>query len=455
MLKRIFLIIITTLTVRSFAQGLESANLIRQESSPTIGESSILAKPIVVNKIIAYVNKRIITANELAVQMQQARINLAQKGIPIGNESDFRNQVLDQMVMQQIQLDFANKSGIKTSDSEISDAISANEQAQHITDAQMQEKLAQNGISYQQFRQQIGDQITIEKFKQREVDGRIVINDDEINRILNSETYKNKIDYHLSDIMLAFPEQATQDLINQKQQLADQVYTLLKQGKPFEQLSIKYSSAPNALNGGDLGWKSNTTLPPLILAQISKLKTGEVSPVIKLPMGFFIFKLNGIKQHGSPQIVTQYHVRHILIKVNELTGDDEAQHKIIELRNKIIQYANNPQQESAEFVNLAKQYSEDASSIKGGDIGWVSKGDTVPKFEQTVFTTPIGQISQPIRTPFGWHILEVLETKETNLANAKEKAEIRQGLRDSKAQMLYVEWIRNLRELAYVKINNQ
>ncbi len=285
--------------------------------APVKAVNSAPLKPI--NKIVAYVNKRIITQNELTNQMAQAKFNLSERGIKDTNTADLKNKVLEQMIMQQIQLDLAQRGGIRTSDAEVNDSIAANEKAQRITDEQMHQKLASQGLSYDDFRSQIRDQITIEKLKQREVDGRVVINEDEVTRILNSETYKNKIDYRLADIVINMPEQAMQEVIAQKQKQADMIYQLLKQGQSFDQMAIKYSSAPNALTGGDLGWKSNTSLPPIILNQLTGLKQGEITQVIKLPVGFFIFKVNGIKQHGTPQIVRQYNVRHILIKVNELT----------------------------------------------------------------------------------------------------------------------------------------
>ncbi len=467
--KYILTIIMAFCLGSTFAEQLESSNLATTKTESSLANQILpiptpaaapAAKPVnsvslkPVNKIVAYVNKRIITQNELSNQMVQARFNLSQRGIKDTNNADLKNKVLEQMIMQQIQLDLAQRGGIRTSDAEVNDAIAANEKAQKITDDQMRKKLASQGLSYDDFRSQMRDQITIEKLKQREVDGRVVINEDEVTRILNSETYKNKIDYRLADIVINMPEQATQEIITQKQKQADMVYQLLKQGQSFDQMAIKYSSAPNALAGGDLGWKSNTSLPPIILNQLTGLKQGEITQVIKLPIGFFIFKVNGIKQHGTPQIVRQYNVRHILIKVNELTSDDEAHQKINDIRAKIVKYNNDPARESQEFVALAKQYSEDTSSLKGGDIGWVSKGDTVPQFEHAMLTTPIGQISQPIRSPFGWHILEVMDTRDSNLANDKEKAEIRMELRDTKAQMLYTEWVRNLKEMAYVKIND-
>lgn len=424
------------------------------ENSPTPRLNPNSATTKTVNKIVAYVNKRIITQNEVSKQIVQARNNLQQRGIANADTTDLRAKVLDQLIMQQIQLDLAARGGIKTSDAEVTDAITSIEKGQSLSDSQFRAKLTSQGVTFDDFRQQISDQITIEKLKQREVDGRVVVNDDEVTRILNSASYKNRIDYRLADIVVNIPEQATLEVTSQKQALADQIYTQLKQGASFDQLVLKYSNGPNVLNGGDLGWKSNTSLPPIILNQISNLPVGGIAPVVKFPGGFFIFKVNAIKQHGTPQIVRQYHVRHILIKVNELTSDDEAHQKIQNIYNQLAKDSSNPELESKEFTDLAKQYSDDTSSLKGGDIGWVNKGDTVPQFEQQMMSNPVGKISQPFKSPFGWHILEVLETRDSNLANDREKAEIRQELRETKAQILYTEWMRNLRDMAYVKIND-
>ena len=424
------------------------------ESTPTPRLNPNSATTKTVNKIVAYVNKRIITQNEVNKQIVQARNNLQQRGIKNADNADLRAKVLDQLIMQQIQLDLAARGGIKTSDAEVTDAITNIEKSQNLSDSQFRAKLTSQGVAFDDFRQQISDQITNEKLKQREVDGRVVVNDDEVTRILNSASYKNRIDYRLADIVINIPEQATLEVTSQKQALADQIYTQLKQGASFDQLVLKYSNGPNVLNGGDLGWKSNTSLPPIILNQISNLPVGGIAPVVKFPGGFFIFKVNAIKQHGTPQIVRQYHVRHILIKVNELTSDDEAHQKIQNIYNQLAKDSSNPALESKEFTDLAKQYSDDTSSLKGGDIGWVNKGDTVPQFEQQMMSNPVGKISQPFKSPFGWHILEVLETRDSNLANDREKAEIRQELRETKAQILYTEWMRNLRDMAYVKIND-
>ncbi len=407
-----------------------------------------------VDKIVAYVNKGVITAIEVNEQISQTMQSFKQKGVPPPNPDDIRNRIIEQLIMQKIELDLAARTGIKTTDIEVADGISNIAKQNNMNVEQFKQYILKQGITFDAFRRQIKNQITTDKLKQREVDGRISVNDDEVNRILNSEAYKKRVDYNLSDIIVGVPEQATPDIVTQKQNLAIQAYNELKAGAPFYKVAAKYSNAPNALTGGELGWKNNAALPPDILKSLDGVSIGDITSIIHLPVGFFIFKVNDIKKHGAPQMVRQYHVRHILIKVNEVTGDEEAHQKILGIRNTIMQDAKNPALESADFARLAKQYSEDTSSIKGGDIGWVSKGDTVPAFEQAVMSTPVGVISQPIHSPFGWHILEVLETRDSNLSNDREKAEIRQEIHENKANTLYNQWLRDIRDSAYVKMND-
>lgn len=410
---------------------------------------------VILDRIVAFVNKGVITSNQVDKQLLQALSNLKQRGITNFNINDVRARVIDQMIMQKIELDLASRLGIKTSDIEVNDAISTIIKSQNTTIDGLKSKLYAQGTSYDEFYKQLQTQLILDKLKQREVDGRVVVNDDEVNLVLDSEAYKNRVDYHLAMVSIATPEQVTSQAIKQQQNLANQAYAELKSGVPFEQVALKYSNAQNALNGGDLGWKSSATLPPLIASSLKDLRPGEYTEVIKLPVGFFIFKVIEIRKHGMMQIVRQYHVRHILIKVNETVGDDEAHQKIIDIRAKLDQDKHNAVLLDKDFIKYAKQYSDDTSSISGGDLGWVSIGDTVPVFEKAILQSKIGVISDPIRTVFGWHLLEVLAVRDSNLSNDREKANIRQELHDNKAAIMYAQWIRDIKEMAYVKMNDE
>lgn len=406
------------------------------------------------DKIVAFVNKGVITSNQLETQINIMRVSYKQKGIVVPDSLDFKNNVLNQMITLRVQLDLAQRLGVQTSDIEIANSIAGIAKSEGISVDQFKARLISSGINYDDFRIQVFQQITAEKLKQREVDGRIAVTDEEIDRVLNSEAYKNRVDYNLSYIMINVPEQSTIQVVQAKKNLADEAYRALKDGQSFNNVSVKYSNAPNALNGGVLGWKSNIVLPVIIANALKNVDKGDVSQVIQLPVGFLIFKVNDIKKVGSTQIVKQYHIRHILIKIGEQNSDAEAYQKIVMIKQMLAKYNGSPEAQNTEFIQLAKRYSEDASSINGGDIGWVSRGDTVPDFENMMLKTPIGQISEPIKTPFGWHILQVEGVRDSDKTNEVVRASIRQEIKDIKATLLYTEWLRNIREAAYVKIND-
>lgn len=403
------------------------------------------------NKIVAFVNKRIITQFELNEQVTATVKKLKNKGNTNINMTDVQKQVLDQLILIQIQLDLAARSGIKTNDLEINNAIDNLTKSQNKS---VEKLAAEEGMNVTEYKAYVRDQILVEKLKMREVDAKISINDDEINRVLSSKIYQQKTDYHIANILIGIPEQATQATINEKEALANKVLLQLKNGASFTDLALKYSSGSNAINGGDLGWKSSNSLPPIIIEQLQQTPKDGYTSIVKMPIGFLIFKLINTRKQGEPDIVTQYHVRHILIKPSEIMSDEEAHHKIQAIYQQLISLNDDESAQNQAFIKLAKQNSEDGSAMKGGDIGWVTPGDTVPQFEKVMIATKLGVISPPLKTEFGWHILEVTEKRDSNMANDKEKNAIRQELRDSKAQTLYEEWVGSLRDSAYVRINN-
>lgn len=448
MKRRIFIVIILLFGL------LFVANTYAASEVPGVGVAKVNSGgEKIIDRIVVFVNKNVITSNQVEAAIQQTLYNLKEKNIPVTNSADLRHQVTEQLIVQSIQLDIANNNGIKTTESETTDAITGILKQQKITLEQLQAKLAGSGISYANFKQQVQDQITVDKLKQREVGGRVSVSENEVNRILSSELFKHKVEYELSDIVISLPMNPSEAIINEKRNLANLAYQSLQSGQKFASVVVKYSDAANALSGGKLGFKSNLSLPPMIVKELENTQVGAYTNVIQLPMGFFIFKLDGIRKYGEAQMVRQYHVRHILIKVNQTRTDEEAHAKIIEIQKSLEQDKNNPEKLNLDFIKYAKEYSEDTSSINGGDLNWVSLGDTVPTFESAVIHTKVGVISPPIKTPFGWHLLEVLGIRESNLATDKEKSEIRQELRMTKANLVYEQWLRDIRSAAYVKFN--
>ncbi len=407
-----------------------------------------------IDKIEVFVNKGVITSSQIDQQIKQTIQNFKSHGYAVPDLKDIRERVIEQLILQKIQLDLAARLGIKTNDLEVVNAINNVAQQQNMSLEDFKKMVVSQGVSFEEFQEQVRNQITIDKLKQREVDAKVTVNDDEVNLILKSETFKNRVDYDLSDIVISIPEQASQDILQEKLAIAQKAYAELEKGEDFYKVSAKYSNSPNALNGGQLGFRSSAALPTQILNALANLKAGGFTQIIKLPVGFFIFKVNQIKKHGDANIVKQYHVRHILIKVNELTSENEAHQKILSIKDDLNKYNGNESAQTKEFINLAREYSEDTSSINGGDIGWISKGDTVPEFEKVVLSIPLNTVSEPIRTPFGWHLLEVYGVRDSNLANDVERAEIRKEIREVKAQFMYAQWIRDIRDSAYVKMNH-
>jgi peptidyl-prolyl cis-trans isomerase SurA len=400
-----------------------------------------------IDKIIVFVNNNIITSYDFDQQITMYKFNNSTKIEP---NSNIKNNILEQLIITKLELDLAKKEGIKVASEELDNAIVFFLKSQNMNKNQLQNKLNSYNITYDNFKNFINEQIIAEKLKQKNIDSKIFIGEDEINRILNSETFKSRVDYNLSYILINLPENATPNIYKKQKQIAIDALNELNNGNSFVNTSMKYSNANNALNGGNIGWKSNIVLPPQIANSLKDLKKEQITNIIELPIGFMIFKVNDIRSFYTQQIVKQYHVNHILIKVNETRSNEEALKQINQLYLELNKDTNNKQLFIENFTKLAKKYSEDASSINGGDIGFVGKSDTVPTFEEQVMTLPLYKLSNPVRTPFGWHLLYVDSITSTNKTTDIEKATIRQELREVKTTLLYAEWLRNLKDSAYI-----
>lgn len=405
------------------------------------------------NNIIVFINKNVITSNQLERQIKIEMGNLQMNGFKINSISkeDLKKQVLDQMILETIQLDFATKNGIRTNDSEINSAFNTMINNSHSTIEEFQKKLKDAGMSLEVFKERIKKQIIIEKLRQKDVDNRIIVSDDEVNRVMASESYKKQVQYNLSMILVAVPEGANSDQIDKKHSEILKAHHDLKSGLAFSQVAIKYSNATNALQGGALGWKSNLSLPPFILDAIKDLHKDEYSEVINSPMGFLIFKVNDIKDNRISNVVRQYHIRQILVKVNEFTNEKEALAKIKKIQLSLNELTNTSLIES-QFIKFANEYSQDSSSLKGGDMGWISS-DGNNQFETTIRNLSINSISNPIRSPLGWHLIQMVGIKDS--ANSeKEKNDVRQSLHENKVNIFYAQWLHDLRNAAYLKYND-
>jgi len=244
-------------------------------------------------------------------------------------------------------------------------------------------------------------------------------------------------------VLVSLPENASPEQIQERKTKADAALAELRKGADFKQVAASFSDAPDAMEGGQLGWRSPTRLPGLFADALAKMNTGEVSPVLRSPNGFHILKLLDRRSQDAPLMVQQTHPRHILIKTNEAVSEADAKRRLTQVRERLVN--------GGDFAQLAKVHSEDGSASRGGDLGWVNPGDLVPEFEQAMNALKPGEISEPVKSPFGWHLIQVLERRTEDMSKERRRLVARQEIRARKADEQYQEWVRQLRDRAYVE----
>ncbi|UCF76523.1 MAG: peptidylprolyl isomerase, partial [Betaproteobacteria bacterium] len=250
-------------------------------------------------------------------------------------------------------------------------------------------------------------------------------------------------EFNLSHILVTVPEKASPETIQARRERAEQALAQIKGGTDFRQVAASYSDAPDALQGGSLGWRDPSRLPSLFLEAVQGLQPGEVSAILRSPNGFHLLRVNERRGSTLPVSVRQTHARHILIKTNELVSEAEARRRLLVLKERL--------DNNADFAELARLHSEDASSAKGGDLGWLSPRDTVPEFERAMDLLKPGEVSEPVRSQFGWHLIQVLERRNEDVSGTRQRLEARRALRERKSDEAYQEWLRQLRDRAYIQ----
>lgn len=409
--------------------------------------ATAFAEPATLDRIVAVVNKTVITENELNVRIRAVTANLARQKVDAPPADILRQQVLDRMINEHVLIEYAADTGLRVDERQLDQTIERIAEQNKLSIAQFKVALEKEGTNYLAFREQIRQDMTIQRLREREVDNRVYVTDSEVDQYLAASKDQGKAEqeYKLAHILIAIPEGAGQDVVQAKQKRANEAARQLASGKAFAEVAASFSDANDGLAGGELGWRAAGRLPPMFIEALDKLKAGGVTPIMRSPAGFHIIKLNEKRQRDGKEVVKQTHARHILVKVNELTADADAKARITELRERIKNGA-------AKFEEIAKLHSEDGSASKGGDLDWISPGDTVPDFEQAMNALAVNEVSQPVRSPFGWHLIEVLERREQDVTKDKERTRIRMELRDRKADEQYEDWSRQQRDQAFVEI---
>ncbi|MFI4923190.1 MAG: peptidylprolyl isomerase, partial [Burkholderiales bacterium] len=348
-------------------------------------------------------------------------------------------------INDRVQLQYAKETGVRVDDTQLEKTLERIAESNKMSLQAMREALEQEGVNFNRFREEIRNEIIMARLKEREVDNKIVVTDSEIANYLKSqEALAGKEDeYNLAHVLVLVPEQASPEQIQAKRARIEQALAQIKNGADFAQIAVGYSDAADALQGGAIGWRPAGRLPTIFLEALRSMQEGEVSGVLRSANGFHIIKLLGKRGKDSAVEVQQTHARHILIKTSELLSENEARIRMLSLKERL--------DNGADFAELARLQSEDGSAAQGGDLGWLGPGDTVPEFERAMNALKIGQISDPVRSPFGWHLIQVLERRNQDITRDRQRLLARQALRARKADEAQEEWLRQLRDSAYVE----
>ncbi len=399
-----------------------------------------------IDRIVAVVNNEVITSIDLAERVKFAQQQLKQQGTPPPPLAVLERQILDRMISDSVQLQYAKETGLRIDDAELERALGRIAQENKLALAQLRSAIEKSGVPFTKFREDIRNEIIMARLREREVDNKIVVTDGEIDNFINTQKAREgkSDEFNLSHILIVVPEKASPEQIQQRQSRAEQALAQLKGGADFRQVAAAFSDAPDALKGGLMGWRESARLPEIYLDALKTMRIGDFSSVLRSANGFHLLKLNDQRGTASPIIVQQTHARHILIKTNELVSESEARSKLVPLKERL--------ENKADFAELARVHSEDGSASKGGDLGWLSPGDTVPEFERAMNALKPGEISAPVLTPFGWHLIQVMARRNEDMSKERLRLAARQALRSRKSDEAYQEWVRQQRDRAFIEI---
>ena len=412
-------------------------------------------EPVEVDRIIAVVNDEAITAFELRARLAKVENQLRGQNVQLPPRDVLERQLLERMITDRVQLQFAKETGLRISDIELDAAMRRIAEGNRLSLQEFRAALEKDGIPWAKFREEIREEIVLSRLRDREVESRTVVSDGEIdNYLANPDQGDNvgNIEVQTAHIVLRVPEQASPDQLMRIGARAQAALDQLRRGENFAKVAATYSDAPDGLSGGAMGTRPLDRLPALYADAIKKLKPGEVSDILRSPAGFHIVKLidkqsdAGTRSAASlklAQALKQTHARHILIKVNELVSEAEAKRKLVALKERI--------DNGADFAELARLNSNDLSAAKGGDLGWLYQGDTVPDFEKAMDALKINQTSEPVQSPFGFHLIQVLERRTEDATAERQRLAARQVLRERKSDEAYQDWVRQMRDRAYVE----
>jgi peptidyl-prolyl cis-trans isomerase SurA len=397
------------------------------------------------DRIVVVVDEELVLASELDQAMRQVELQLRSQGRPLPPRDVLQRQVLERLILQRLQVQRAKNAGLQVSEEELRQALAGIAARNQMSVNEFAEAAAREGIDFGQFREQLRTDLLISKLRQREVDSRVVVSEQDVDFFLQSQAglQKDK-EYRLSHILIAVKEGASEEERAAVRQQAEEVLAKARAGEDFAQLAARYSNDQLALSGGDLGWRDAAALPSLFANVVPTLKPGEVSPLLSSPSGFHLVRLNEQRTAGEGQMVTETRARHILLTPNAVRNDVATKLAAENLRREL--------EAGADFAALARKHSDDPGSAnRGGELGWQPKGSFAREFESQLEAMQPGEIRGPFPTQFGWHIVELLERRTRDDSEGQRRDRARAAIFQRKAGEEYDQWLRRLRDEAYVE----
>jgi peptidyl-prolyl cis-trans isomerase SurA len=403
------------------------------------------AEPL--DRIVAVVNDEVIAESTLRQELNifVAELRRQNPGVRLPPAGILAKQVLDRLILQRLQVQQAEQTGIRVDDNELNDTLVKVARQNGMRLSEFRAALAREGMSFADFRDNIREELTLQRLRQRQVANRVNVTPKEIDEFMNNQAKQgiSQAAYHLMHILVSLPDEPTPAQFDKAKQRAQKILDMLNGGQDFSEVAMSMSDSSQALDGGDLGWREAAEIPSLFAPEVFNMKVGEVRGPLRNPSGFHIIKLAD-KRSAKAQWVTQTKARHILLKVTEVMSDAEAQRRLNNLWERL--------QGGDDFAQLASANSEDAgSATKGGDLGWVDPGSMVPEFEKVMAQLAPGEISQPFKTRFGWHIVQVLERRQHDNSEQAMRSQAAKQIRERKIEEELQSWLRQLREESYVE----
>ncbi|MBL4762389.1 MAG: peptidylprolyl isomerase [Gammaproteobacteria bacterium] len=413
------------------------------------GLNSYAANNAPLDHIIAIVNDDVITDREMRHELGRIKKRIQTKTGQTPSDDVLIGQVLESMITLKVQKQKASTLGIHVDDLTLNKTMQRAAADNKMSLEQFRLAIIKDGSNYEKFRERMRTEITLSRLKKQQVINRIDISEKEVDEFLENEAIlgNRNSEYQLSHILIAVPEAASPEIIKEKKDKAKSLLSRLQTGENFTQIAIESSDGEKALNGGELGWLKTAELPTLFANSVTSMKIGDVSKILRSPNGFHLIKLTN--NRGEQRvIIKQTLARHILIKPNELLSSDQAREKLQQLRNRII--------DGDSFADLARAHSDDkGSGADGGHLKWMDEGETVPRFNAMLKSLPSKQLSEPFRSQFGWHILEVLDHRDRDNTKEFQRGQVRQLLANRKSNEQLKLWLRGLRDEAYVEYPEQ